>query len=164
MIVTTSKNRQAEIEVQHIILELQNGRAQHMRHFIDQYYCYRNGYVTNNKADWKKIFWSKFVSKKALELSERKNSFVVKEHAIPIKIIVDILRNIPVELLNQEGISKILDNLITIATITKQEDKMLNQSRLKNKMPGDTIDYKQLVQNPFARYQHVGIEIITLNT
>jgi len=41
-----SKN--AEVELKHIQIELENDRTQHMRHFVDQYYCYKNNFVNSN--------------------------------------------------------------------------------------------------------------------
>lgn len=56
-----SEINHAEVELRHIKLELTSGRQQHMRHFIDQYYCYRLGgdYVrSSGTAHWERI-WEK---------------------------------------------------------------------------------------------------------
>ena len=62
---------QAQIELKHIELELKNNRDQHLRHFMDQYYCYRHGYVRgkNNRADWEAIVWNDKVSLAAREMA-----------------------------------------------------------------------------------------------
>ena len=78
-----------EIELQHIQLELHNNRSQHLRHFIDQYYCYKNGYVSKNgKAKWeiwKCVLWAIFdvqTSCGCLKVSEFDQEFIseVKDH------------------------------------------------------------------------------------
>lgn len=152
----------SNIELQHILIELTNNRLQHMRHFIDQYYCYTNGYVTNGKADWKKIYWSKFVSEKALLLNEKNNSKVVKEHVVPLKTIINILDGLPKESISSHDIKMVLDSLVIFATITKEEDQLLNSCGLKSRMPMGIIDFNQILNDKFARYNHVGIKIIEL--
>jgi hypothetical protein len=55
-----------QIELAHIKLELENGRTQHFRSFVDQYYCYEHGYVNRNgKAKWDDIFLKEIVSDEA---------------------------------------------------------------------------------------------------
>ncbi len=151
---------QSEIEIQHILIELKNSRTQHMRHFIDQYYCYQNGYITNNKADWKKIFWSKYVSEGAQQLQTRDSSSVIKEHVVPLKIIVKILDRLPKDNLDPTQIKTILNRLVVFATITKQEDALLSKSGLKSKMPFKDESFESVSSDLFARYNHVGIKII----
>ena len=34
-----------KIELKHVLLELISNRGQHLRHFVDQYFCYKHGYV-----------------------------------------------------------------------------------------------------------------------
>ncbi len=151
-----------QIEIEHILLELKMGRTQHMRHFIDQYYCYQNGYVTNNKADWKKIFWSKYVSMEAQKLMTNSNKEVVKEHVVPLKTIVKILDSIPKDSLNQNLLKDILDKIVVFATITKHEDRLLTQSGLKSKMPFDFETFENVSSDLFARYNFVGIKILEI--
>ena len=52
------------IELEHILLEFKNRTSlQHMRHFIDQYYCYERHLLTKGgKANWGMIFWSGYTS------------------------------------------------------------------------------------------------------
>lgn len=54
----------AEVELKHIQLELENNRTNHFRSFIDQYFCFKNGYVRKSgTADWEGIVWNEAVSK-----------------------------------------------------------------------------------------------------
>lgn len=153
-------NKFAEIELKHIQIELENKRYQHMRHFIDQYFCYKHGYVKKTgRANWEGMVWNETVSLKAkLEKYDRKK--VVKEHVIPLKRIIQeltILAESKVASLN--NIAKCLDKLIVFATITKEEDKLLRDNKLNSKMPeGYDLKGDPLYKNPYARYIHVGIE------
>lgn len=35
--IESTNNKNAQIELEHILLELRNGLAQHLRHFVDQF-------------------------------------------------------------------------------------------------------------------------------
>ena len=55
----------SEIELKHILLELNHGRVKHMRHFIDSYYCYANNSISKNgNAKWSKLLWNGFVAQR----------------------------------------------------------------------------------------------------
>lgn len=146
-----------EIELKHIQLELKNGRSQHMRHFVDQYFCYNKGYVNNKiKAKWDLIFWKEWVSLKAEKISDKK--LVVKEHVVPLKVITEKLNKLNQDCTIKE-IKDVLDKYLHFATITKSEDKKLNSSGFKQKMPKEFDDLKHdLHDDIFARYKVVGIE------
>lgn len=148
-------NNNCNIEIEHIRLEIKHQRGQHLRHFIDQYFCYKNGYVTkNHKPAWKKIFWNEYVSIEA----ENNGGKVVKEHIIPIDVIKKMLMNLgPKATIKQ--IEKILYDFVLFATITKDEDKKLNNAGLKSKMPSDCYENGKLKKdfNKFSRYEKVGI-------
>jgi hypothetical protein len=80
----------ANIELEHLKLELCHGRTNHARHFIDQYFFFKHGYVNRNgNADWEKIVWTGNVSLEAK--LEKDRSQVVKEHSVPIKVIRNML-------------------------------------------------------------------------
>jgi len=147
------------IELQHIKLELENGRKQHMRHFIDQFFCYRNNYVTSGgKASWSKITWNEYVSPEANK-TRNKKLIVEKEHIMPLKVITKYL----VELgkgatLNE--IEAVLDKYLKFATITKEEDKILNGNGLRSSMPPQYYEKgHQLYNDLFARYKVAQISI-----
>jgi len=157
--MTSDKN--ALIELQHIELELRNNRTQHFRHFIDQYYCYKNNHINRRgKANWEGMVWKGFVSIEAARTLNRKD--VVKEHVIPLKTITEILashtRN---NKFSTETIAKILDTYVIFATISKREDKLLRDAKLTSKMPeGFWEPGHPLHNDPFARYKTVGISLI----
>lgn len=151
-----SKN--ALVEIEHLKLELQNGRTQHFRSFIDQYYCYKNGYVNRNgKAKWNDLFWKEFVSEEANKTTDKK--LVTKEHVVPLKVITSKLQCIPREDITIDTIRKVLDKYIVFATITKAEDKLLRDEKLNSKMPDEYYNTNSLLYNDlFARYKKVGIK------
>ncbi len=72
-----------------IIFKLwKNQRGQHLRHFIDQYFCYKHEYVTKScKPAWQKIFWKEYVSENAIN----SGGDVVKEHIVPLNVIKQML-------------------------------------------------------------------------
>jgi len=149
----------ARIELQHIQIELVNKRYQHLRHFIDQYFCYKKGYVNGNgNADWGQIFWNEYVSSKAMEKTER--SMVRKEHVIPLKRIRQELEKLAeTNKTSLEDIAACLDKLVIFATITREEDRKLTAAGLHDRMPpGYDQDGHRLYSNPFARYEITGIQ------
>ena len=161
-----NNQKYAEIELKHIQLELKNNRAQHMRHFVDQYFCYRNGYIKKTgAANWEGIVWNETVSLAALNLAKDKagnRRKVVKEHVVPLKVITVAL----CELRDKNNISvseiaKCLDRLVNFATITKEEDTLLRQAGLSSKMPpGYYQKNHRLYQDPFSRYRSAGIAFV----
>jgi len=69
----SSNQKNALVELKHIELELINGRHQHLRHFVDQYHCYKNNFVKRTGyADWEGVVWNGFVSVEARQLGDRK--------------------------------------------------------------------------------------------
>jgi len=147
----------AQIELEHIQIELRNGRSQHFRHFVDQYYCYKHGHVkSTGAAHWESIVWKGSVSRDARRLGDRK--LVVKEHVVPLKVVremlIDLSRTGKVTL---EGIA-LLDANVRFATISKDEDRILRSNGLASKMPEGfyTLGH-EWCGDLFARYKFVGI-------
>lgn len=150
-------NKDAEIELKHILLELHNNRSQHLRHFVDQYFCYKNGYVNKNgKAKWDLIFWKEYVSSNAEKLTDKK--LIIKEHVVPLKVISEKLKELGPEC-SIEEVENLIDKYLHFATITKEEDMLLREFGLNHKMPDDFFDVNsELYMNIFARYIKVGIK------
>lgn len=160
-VVMISNEQNMLIELQHIQLELRNKRARNLRHFIDQYYCYKNNYVTKSgNPKWDDILWNGYVSVNASKMSSRKD--VVKEHVIPLKVITKFLLDQAKKRdLDTDEISRIIDGMLIFATITKDEDKKLSEIGLKSEMPdgyfeSDSIHFKDV----FSRYKEAKIDLI----
>lgn len=150
--------KNASVELQHIELELRNGRQQHLRHFVDQYYCYKNEHVNKNGgADWEGMVWKGNVSIEAHKIVDRKD--VIKEHVVPLRVITQRL----VELassgeLSCESIAALLDKYVHFATISKREDALLREKKLSRKMPECFEEEGHpLYNNLFSRYEVAGI-------
>ena len=153
-----SAHDNATLELKHIELELINNRTQHLRHFVDQYYCYSHGYINKNGgADWSRIFWDGYVSEEASLTEDKK--MVVKEHVVPLKIITGMLfKLVSQKKVSTDAIQAILDKYLLFATITKDEDKRIRKNKLNSNMPecfidGDCIQHTDL----FCRYIHSNI-------
>lgn len=136
----------ADLELQHILLELKNGRAQHMRHFIDQYFCYKKGYVNKRgNADWGQIAKYEYISEDARRaLAANKDEKVRRDHVVPLKVIITELKKL--KPITKEAIAAVLDRLVISAIITKAEDARLRGLKLNDKMPEGW-------KNPFDRYK-----------
>jgi hypothetical protein len=147
-----------QIELAHIKLELENGRTQHFRSFVDQYYCYEHGYVNRNgKAKWDDIFWKEIVSDEAKKTNDK--SKVTKEHVVPLKVITTKLEELQASQISIIAIKEILDKYILFATITKSENQRLRDAKLNSKMPEEFYDKDSLLFGDlFSRYKKVGIK------
>lgn len=157
-------NNNTLIELKHIQLELSHSRTQHMRHFIDQYFCYSRGYISRTgRANWGAIFFKENVSLKALKVKETSDDpkkEVTKEHVVPLIYIVEKLNELGPEA-SLQSIKEILDTYIIFATITKEEDKALRDAKLNSTMPEEFyVPEDPLSNDLFARYKKVGIETV----
>lgn len=80
---------------------------------------------------------------------------VIHEHVVPHGIVMDKL--LKIEPLTTENILSVIKKYYVICAITKDEDKLLNQAKLRSKMPKG---WNEEVDSIFARYQAVRIEIL----
>ncbi|MFT6908475.1 MAG: hypothetical protein ACJAS1_005177 [Oleiphilaceae bacterium] len=156
-----------EIELRHIKLELDNNRFQHLRHFVDQYYCYKNGYIKRTgTADWEKIVWgeNEAISEGATKTQDRK--LVVKEHIVPLKRITEELKKLVVNSTTEiHHIQECIEKYLFYATISKEEDKKLRNLKLTSKMPDEFDDSShELFQDIYARYKLAGINLVQTKT
>jgi len=76
----------------------------------------------------------------------------IVEHAVPLMTIVNKL--IELKHLTRKEVIGLLNQLFTVAIITKEEHSKLNSSGLRSTMPADWDGI-----DPFARYAKVAIEI-----
>lgn len=146
-----------DIELEHIQIEIKHQRGQHLRHFIDQYFCYKHRYVTSTgKPAWKKIFWNEYVSEEA----QNKGGKVTKEHIVPLSVLKSMLLNLGSKP-KISDIKEILDNYVCFATITKDENKKLNDAGFNKKMPSCCYENGRLKEcfDKFCRYKKAGIKI-----
>ena len=93
-----------------------------------------------------------FVSCRAFRVIEGlQEDNLVKDHAIPIKVLRSSFKNLQEP--SASDIENFLNENYRLGVITKFEDKLLNQKKLRSKMPDswDNIDWQ-------ARYVEAGIE------
>ena len=167
-----------KIELEHIKIELLYRRSKntkvlnHLRHFIDQWYCYKFGYVTSgNRAAWGKIIFKEYISEGVVKLLEKyseeellqmkgENRLIVdKEHIMPLNRITKKLLELP-ENPSIEEIESILLENVKYATITKAEDRLLS----KQDMPSEYFDANHILFNDlFARYKSINIKLTKNN-
>ena len=119
----------------------QHIRAGDPKRMISQYIRYALDQIRNEYL---------YVSKKA----EKPNDGIIRDHVVPHVIILKKLLALnPVSI---EGVEDIIDRYYVICAITRDENKMLNDAGLKSKMPDGWEESRG--QEPFARYDHVGIK------
>ena len=151
--------KNTEIELRHIQLEIKNQRGQHLRHFVDQWFCYKHGYVNSNgRAKWSNIRWKEYVSKDG-DSTRDKDLTIEKEHIVPLKVITKKLLELGKDVTIKQ-IELLLEEWLMFSTITHVEDKILNSNGVREKMPDEFYDENhELYGDKFARYKVCGIEI-----
>lgn len=78
------------------------------------------------------------------------------EHIVPAIVIYEYIRYN--ELDSKEAVVEVLQRFCKTATISREEDDMLNKNKLATKMPVEFFDKtSDLYENPFARYIVAGI-------
>jgi len=151
----------AKIELEHILVEIQNERYNHLRHFMDSWFCYSNGYVVNKddvcNPNWDFINYREWVSESALlYLNEftplDKTTKIIKEHIVPVKEFEKILKKET----STEGIKEQLKKNLIFAVITNKDEETLNKNGFKEKMPDKW-------EHPLDRYKQSNINLIKIN-
>jgi len=157
-------NRLAKIELEHIQIELKHKRGSHIRHFIDQDFCFKYGYVTKNwNPRWEDLVRKGAVSEKALNSKNRKE--IVKEHLVPLKYIKQVLLALPDKKISSLSLlEKELKKIVKFGTIHKSENKKLNKMGLRSKMPEEYFNRKHELHNDlYARYKIAEIKFVEVS-
>lgn len=162
---TMTNHANSQIELQHILIEIENNRGQHLRHFVDQWYCYTQNLTTSNgNAKWDLILdqppakqpnpypASQNLKYPVTHYSDKAAAFFkkgtewwkggfVKEHTIPLRVVTEILLSLKKHwgtLPQKQKIDDIetaLEQLVVFSAISSDEDKLLSAKKLKQKMP-----------------------------
>ena len=90
-------------------------------------------------------------SKMAIIAYKNKSEKLEIEHAVPIKVIVDLLLDLTP--LTSIEIENLLNKYFRVCMVTKSEHKKLSDAKLRSKMPDDWDN-----EDPYARYKKVGIK------
>jgi len=148
----------ANLELQHIYLEVYAERFHYLRHFLEAYYCYQHDLVTNQgKADWEAIFDHGTRSLAASKVSNRKR--LVREMTLPLPVITGMLKTlVRDDEASIEQIQCMLDKHLHYVIITREEHVALKKAGLSERMPAafyqqDADEY----QNPYSRFNAVDI-------
>lgn len=94
-----------------------------------------------------------FCVSKAAKGLKRKD--VIHEHVVPHSVVMEKLLSL--DPLTHETIMTVIKKYYVICAITKEEDKKLNNEKLRTKMPEGWDENNGSV---FARYEKVGISVI----
>lgn len=139
----------ADIELQHLWLEVQAERWQNLSRFLFSYYCYKHNLVSKtNKVCWETARASLPCSK---TISERKHTII--EPLIPEDTVVGLLKTISKDGdMSFEMMTSTLDTFLRYVVISKQE-----KAQLKPNMPASW--YQQENKSLMARFELAGIVI-----
>ncbi|EKO3805854.1 hypothetical protein NTE05_003092 [Vibrio harveyi] len=139
----------ADIELQHLWLEVQAERWQNLSRFLFSYYCYKHNLVSKtNKVCWETARASLPCSKTITELK-----YAVIEPLIPEDTVVGLLKTISKDGdMSFEIMASTLDTFLRYVVISKQE-----KTQLKPNMPASW--YQQESKPLIARFELAGIVI-----
>lgn len=139
----------ADIELQHLWLEVQAERWQNLSRFLFSYYCYKHDLVSKtNKVCWET---ARALLPYSKTISERKHAVI--EPLIPEDTVVGLLKTISKDGdMSFEMMTNTLDTFLRYVVISKQE-----KARLKPNMPA--IWYQQESKPLMARFELAGIVI-----
>ncbi|PIB17304.1 hypothetical protein [Vibrio rotiferianus] len=139
----------ADIDLQHLWLEVQAERWQNLSRFLFSYYCYKHNLVSKtNKVCWETARASLPCSK---TISERKHTII--EPLIPEDTVVGLLKTISKDGdMSFEMMTSTLDTFLRYVVISKQE-----KAQLKPNMPASW--YQQENKSLMARFELAGIVI-----
>ncbi|NDJ81085.1 hypothetical protein GXP65_08610 [Vibrio campbellii] len=139
----------ADIELQHLWLEVQAERWQNLSRFLFSYYCYKHNLVSKtNKVCWETARASIPCSK---AITERKHAVI--EPLIPEDTVVGLLKTISKDSdMSFEMMASTLDTFLRYVVISKQE-----KAQLKPNMPASW--YQQESKPLMARFELARIVI-----
>lgn len=78
---------------------------------------------------------------------------VIRDHVVPHKVLMD--KFLGLEVLSKDSVWEVIKKYYIICSITREEDRKLNNEGLKSKMPEDWCENEE---NLFARYEKVEIK------
>ncbi|PMO37931.1 hypothetical protein BCT11_18290 [Vibrio sp. 10N.222.52.B12] len=139
----------ADIELQHLWLEVQAERWQNLSRFLFSYYCYKHNIVSKtNKVCWETARASLPCSK---TITKRKHAVI--EPLIPEDTVVGLLKTISKDGdMSFEIMVSTLDTFLRYVVISKQE-----KAQLKPNMPASW--YQQESKLLMARFELAGIVV-----
>lgn len=149
----------ANLELQHIYLEVHAERFHYLRLYFEGYYCYRHQLVTRQgKADWEQIFDHSTRSMAARRITNRKQ--LVRELRLPLSVLTGKLKAlVRDDELSLDAIKHLLDTYLDYAILTREEFQRLKAAGLHDRMSADYYQQGSIgYQNTDSRFIAVGIE------
>lgn len=139
----------ADIELQHIWLEVQAQRWHNISRFLFSYYCYKHNHVSKtNKPCWETARNTLPASSAA---QTRKNCVI--ESLVPEDTVVGLLKTLSKDgEMSFDAMAQTVQDFLYYVVITKQE-----QTKLKPHMPASW--YQEDQKNLTARFELSGISI-----
>ncbi|WP_038890381.1 hypothetical protein [Vibrio campbellii] len=139
----------ADIELQHLWLEVQAERWQNLSRFLFSYYCYKHDLVSQtNKVCWET---ARALIPCSKTITARKHAVI--EPLIPEDTVVGLLKTISKDGdMSFEMMTSTLDTFLRYVVISKQE-----KAQLKPNMPANW--YQQESKPLMARFELAGIVI-----
>ena len=139
------------VELQHIYLEIQAKRWQHIDRFFLPYICYRDHYVTrNNKPDWQV---AREQAPRSQLVTESGKSGVL-EPLVPYSSVIGVLKSAAhQDTLSIEQLQTLLDEFLHFVVISDAELAKLKQAGLRNNMP--TKWYRSQDKRACARFEQI---------
>jgi len=150
----------ANIELQHIYLEVYAERFHFLRQFFEAYYCYQHHLVTRQgKADWEQIFDHAIRSKAASRIENRKQ--LVREFRLPLPVLTGKLKAlVRDEEQSIDSIKRLLDTYLDYVILTRDEFHKLKAAGLHERMPADYYrPGTEFYQHGDSRFLAVGISL-----
>lgn len=130
-----SNDFNANLELQHIYLEVYSERYHSLKQYCEAYYCYRHNLVTpQGKPDWQQVFSFAKASKQAKGCKVRKDT--IKEMVLPLSVLTGMLKVlVRDDELTIEAIGTLLDENLNYVILSRNEWQSLCQLGLENRMP-----------------------------
>ena len=151
----------ADLELQHIYLEVYAERYHHLKSFIEAYYCFTHGAVTkNDKPDWEAIFDTGIRTTQSQGVVDRK--LLVRDMLVPFSVLVGMMKTmVRDDDLTIEGLRQLLDEKLKYVVLTRIEHSILDKQGLKDAMPASFYQTNShYYQRNTARYDVAGITLV----
>jgi hypothetical protein len=104
-----------------------------------------------NRQEREAVLSMDYISVKAMERIEKREKGLIRDHAIPLAVLRQLIRELPDT--SPEAIEAFLRRNYHVGIITQEENKKLNEAKLHSRMPSDW----EPGDNPYERYAKVGI-------
>lgn len=151
----------ADLELQHIYIEVHAERYHHLKAFIEAYYCFTNGAVTKqDKPDWQAIFDVGIRTANAAKIMDRK--LLIRDMLVPLSVLIGYMKAmVRDDVLTIEGLRNLLNEQLKYVVMTREEYAYLSKQGLRDAMPisfyqREHKHYKQVS----ARYDVAGITLV----